>query len=125
MRIPSQFNEDNLYRRGSKRPKSSDSLRQIIRMVVLLVLLIVVMKQAGQPRIYEIFFGEQPETVTLTSDLGDAFDAALITTQQQRVRELTTEQVTQQVATALTQSMSLNEQRQWTAILSRWNSGKP
>ena len=56
MRIPSQFNDDNLYRRGSRRSDSGNSLRHVIRMAVLLVLLIFVMRHAGDPRHYEIFF---------------------------------------------------------------------
>ncbi len=126
MRIPSQFNEDNLYRRGSRRSDSAGSLRQVIRMVVLLVLLVFVMSHAGKPRYYEIFFGVQgeQEIVTVASG-GVSFDAALLATQQQRVKDLPVTEPCRQLAAALTGTLSRHEQRQWITILVHWNYGNP
>ncbi len=126
MRIPSQFNEDNLYRRGARRHDSGDSLRRIIRMSVVLVLLVFVMGQAAKPGVYEVFFGVEPEFEAETVGMAsDGFDATLAATQQQRVRDLSVTEPCRELARVLTRTLSLNEQRQWTVVLARWNSGKP
>ncbi|MEO1614930.1 MAG: hypothetical protein AAFV88_03715 [Planctomycetota bacterium] len=64
MRIPSQFNDSSLYRprqrgkEGKKRPAKTPSLvnRRLFRMGVALLLVVVVMRQARQPRLYRVFF---------------------------------------------------------------------
>lgn len=66
MRIPSQFNDSSLYRprRGEKNakktahvPGGADTRRRLIRLGVALMLVIVVMREAGRPGIYQTFFG--------------------------------------------------------------------
>ncbi len=95
-------------------------------MTVVLLLLIFVMRQAAEPRIYEVFFGVEPESeAEPVGDLSDSFDAALATTQQQRVRDLPVTDPCRRFAAILTQAMPISEQQQWTTVLVRWNAGKP
>mgnify|MGYP003662876201 CR=1 FL=1 len=63
MRIPSQFNDDSLYR-GRKRPATAGgpSYRRLFRLFIALVLVVLVMKEAARPQLYETFFGDSPET---------------------------------------------------------------
>jgi len=56
MRIPSSFTEDNLYRRHPRRQGSKSAHSRLLRLGLAMVLVVVVMRQAGNPRIYEIFF---------------------------------------------------------------------
>lgn len=65
MRIPSQFNEDPWYRRSRQRTTNGD-WRRVTRLVLALLLVLVLMRQAAKPVIYEQFFS------ALTRDLGDA-----------------------------------------------------
>jgi hypothetical protein len=58
MRIPSSLSDDNLYRRHHRHVPSSSVTRRLLRLGLAMVLVIVVMRQAGNPRIYESFFGE-------------------------------------------------------------------
>jgi len=57
MRIPSQLNDDNLYRRRIPRGESARTFRRLIRLVIGLTLVVVVMRQAAQPAVYRTFFG--------------------------------------------------------------------
>lgn len=56
MRIPSQFSEDSLYRRGKRRHESNHAGRRIFRLLVAAVLIVVVMRQAAHKELYEPFF---------------------------------------------------------------------
>lgn len=65
MRIPSQFNDSSLYRprRGEKNaanrpvvPARNDSRRRLIRLAVALALVVVVMREARHPGVYQTFF---------------------------------------------------------------------
>ncbi len=61
VRIPSEFNDDNLYhrdRRGRRGVVSAGSIRRLVRLVIGLVLVVVVMKQAANEAIYRPFFGD-------------------------------------------------------------------
>ncbi|PAY16151.1 hypothetical protein CKO51_28025 [Rhodopirellula sp. SM50] len=71
MRIPSQFNDSSLYRprRGEKNakkrtsvPGAADNRRRLIRLGVVLLLVIVVMREARRPGLYQTFFDAQEET---------------------------------------------------------------
>ncbi|MDV6031728.1 MAG: hypothetical protein F9B45_16880 [Phycisphaera sp. RhM] len=71
MRIPSQFNDSSLYRprRGEKNakkrtsvPGAADNRRRLIRLGVVLLLVIVMMREARQPGLYQTFFDAQEET---------------------------------------------------------------
>jgi len=56
MRIPSSLTEDNLYSRHNRRTKGKSPHRLLLRLILAMVLVIAVMRQAGNPRIYEAFF---------------------------------------------------------------------
>lgn len=56
MRIPSSFTEDNLYSRHNRPTKRKSPHRMLMRLVLAMILVIAVMRQAGNPRIYEAFF---------------------------------------------------------------------
>lgn len=56
MRIPSSLTEDNLYSRHNRRTKGKSPHRQLMRLILATVLVIAVIRQAGNPRIYEAFF---------------------------------------------------------------------
>jgi hypothetical protein len=56
MRIPSSFTEDNLYSRHKRRTKGQSPHRRLMRLGLAMILVIAVMRQAGNPRIYEVFF---------------------------------------------------------------------
>ncbi|QDV87515.1 hypothetical protein [Planctomycetes bacterium TBK1r] len=71
MRIPSQFNDSSLYRprRGEKNakkrtsvPGAADNRRRLIRLGVVLLLVIVMMREARRPGLYQTFFDAQEET---------------------------------------------------------------
>ncbi len=77
MRIPSQFNEDSLYSRvrrakvsgGTRKPlhDSAQTYRRLFRLGIGLILILVVMRQASQPKLYEPFFGKESAKKTQTS----------------------------------------------------------
>lgn len=56
MRIPSQFNQDSLYRRDNRQRDASQNYRRLSRLVLGLALVIVVMQKASQPAMYQTFF---------------------------------------------------------------------
>ena len=62
MRIPSQLDRDNLYRAKNKRPRPNESYRKIIRLCLGLVLVLLVMKQAARPTVYQTFFDPSQPT---------------------------------------------------------------
>ncbi len=79
MRIPSDFNDDNLYRRGidpdlslgagqsrRRRPANRDrstTTRRLLRLVVGLVVVMFLMRHASRPEIYHPFFAEPMQKV--------------------------------------------------------------
>lgn len=65
MRIPSSLTEDNLYIRHNRRTRGRSPYRLLMRLVLAMVLVIAVMRQAGNPRIYEAFF--PPPVVDIAS----------------------------------------------------------
>lgn len=123
MRIPSQFNEDSLYRSRSGRAESDKAVRRLIRLVIALALVVVVMRQAAKPGIYRPFFGQQ-SAVTQTTQLqgqpmgsshaGSAQPAELIT--------ISSEDRT--LANLLVEDLLPSDQRQWVVALSRWQAGR-
>ena len=66
VRIPTQFDDDSLYPADKQRRRRSMPYRQIMRMALAMVLLVVVMNAASQKELYEPFF---PASVT-SSDAG-------------------------------------------------------
>ena len=56
MRIPSQLNQESLYRPKNQRGKSVESYRRIFRLCLGLVLVLLFMRQAARPTVYQTFF---------------------------------------------------------------------
>ncbi|MGB7343659.1 MAG: hypothetical protein WBD20_05580, partial [Pirellulaceae bacterium] len=130
MRIPSQLNDETLYGRRGRRPQSSQPYRRLIRLSVALALVVVVMQQASQPGVYETFFGDQDwETENVGSGnpsptpsvASIANDGSLANSTNHFAIEIPPD--TQATAQTITQSLSVNEQRQWTVVLAQWQSG--
>jgi hypothetical protein len=63
MRIPSSFTDDNLYRQRGRRSVGNSPQRRLLRLLLAMALVIAVMRQAGNPRIYELFFSAPPNNV--------------------------------------------------------------
>ena len=61
MRIPSLLSDESLYQRGRRHHDSGQSFRRLMRLVIALVLVIFVMRQAARTEFYEPFFGKQAE----------------------------------------------------------------
>ena len=122
MRIPSQFNEDNLYRRGRRGNDSAHTSRRLIRLVVGLALVIVVMRQASRPEMYQTFFGPQASSTGGSAD--SVHDRAAITQQTGGSVAVTVDPESRRVAHQLTRELRPEEQRQWVFALSRWQSGR-
>ncbi|WP_145420783.1 hypothetical protein [Planctomycetes bacterium K23_9] len=154
MRIPSQLNDESLYgRRGQSRQSSQPNgqpYRRLVRLCVALALVVVVMKQASHPDVYETFFGNEENHLddsTTNSDLAttaaskaavppsavpahdgtapnDKTETQADDAAQRRIplSEVSTE--SRSVANLITQSLSPNEQRQWTVVLDQWQSNE-
>ncbi|MEM6363794.1 MAG: hypothetical protein AAF745_05165 [Planctomycetota bacterium] len=56
MRIPNQLNQDSLYARGRRSVPAMSSWRRVVRLIIVLALVLVVMRQASRTDVYEIFF---------------------------------------------------------------------
>ncbi len=71
MRIPSEFSDDNFYRRRLGRPPSAgrcaSPTRRLVRLIVSLVLIVFLMRHASRPEIYEIFFAAPLTSVQINS----------------------------------------------------------
>ncbi|MFK8112696.1 MAG: hypothetical protein AB8B91_10850 [Rubripirellula sp.] len=123
MRIPSQFNEDSLYRRDKRSADSSQTQRRLIRLVVALALIVVVMKQARKPAVYRPFFGSQ-----LAPHGGTAATQASITSlasesdSSAAPSEIRAED--RQIANQLVAALEPIDQRDWVKTLSRWLVGQ-
>ena len=147
MRIPSQFNDETLYGRRAKRPSSAHAYRRLLRLAIALVLVIVLMGQASQPRVWRIFFGD-PQAEAIEADQGlpvansnssaiafsntSSNDPAQLDGVSQQaapatLQELASDSIDPAVLAAarvLTRQQTVNEQRQWTVLLDRWQSGE-
>ncbi len=69
MRIPSQFNQDSLYRRDNRQRDSAREYRRLIRLALGLAIVVVVMRQASRPAMYQTFF--DPSSTAETGGLGN------------------------------------------------------
>jgi hypothetical protein len=126
MRIPSQFNEDSLYRRGSRRNESTQTYHRLIRLVIGLALVVVVMGQAGKPAVYQTFFGPQASQPA-GMDPSPQADPSLHTDQALQVGDPLAVPIAPEdrhIALLLTKELSATEQRPWVVALSRWQSGR-
>jgi hypothetical protein len=131
MRIPSQYNEDSLYRRGRGRDESAKNQRRLVRLVIALALVVVVMNQASKPAIYQTFFAPQESAPghwkTSPSRSATAIDpnqpAPANPTPIAPEAPIAPED--RAVAHLLTQELLPTDQREWVVGLSRWQSGRP
>ncbi len=126
MRIPSQFNEDNLFRRGNRRIESVQTYRRLLRLLIGLVLVVVVMRQASKPAIYQTFFGPQASAASGASPPSQAalslgFDAG----QHDDLVDIKITVEDREVANLLVSDLLPLDQRQWVVALSRWQTGRP
>ena len=128
MRIPSQFNEDNLFRRGNRRNESAQTYRQLLRLAIGLTLVIVVMRQASKPAVYQPFFGEPASSVGGASAAGGGSPqthTALEAGFGKDVQGVTISAEDREVANLLASELPPKDQRQWVVTLSRWQFGRP
>ncbi|WP_044255433.1 hypothetical protein [Rhodopirellula sp. SWK7] len=68
MRIPSELHGEPLYGRTRNRrtgPPARQSWRRVIRLTIVLALVVVVMRQASRPGVYQVFFPETARQVTV------------------------------------------------------------
>ena len=99
MRIPSQFNQDSLYRRDNRQRDSAREYRRLIRLALGLAIVVVVMRQASRPAMYQTFF--DPSSTAETGGLGNATQASA--TQASATQASATQALaTQAVGTGLT-----------------------
>jgi hypothetical protein len=125
MRIPSQFNEDSLYRRGRGRNDSAKNQRRLVRLVIALALVVVVMNQASKPAIYQTFFAPQ---ASAPGDLNPSPSRAAAAIDPNRAIPAIPIPIAPEdraVAHLLTQELLPTDQREWVVGLSRWQSGRP
>ncbi|MFG0267016.1 MAG: LapA family protein, partial [Rhodopirellula sp. JB055] len=95
MRIPNEINRDNLYRRRGRGGLPTQTYRRLFRLMLALVLVLMVMKQAARPGVYAIFFPEtmvpvQAETASRLTDKTDANETA---SEWETVQAAVTEQI--------------------------------
>ncbi|EMI55243.1 hypothetical protein [Rhodopirellula sallentina] len=62
MRIPSELHGESLYRGTRSRHRPTQSWRRVIRLSIVLALVVVVMRQAARPGIYQAFFPEASQS---------------------------------------------------------------
>ncbi len=138
MRIPSQFNEDSLYRRGKHPEESAQSYRRLARLLIGLALVIVVMRQASKPAMYRTFFGPQAASVGeadaspmagsgagSAAGVGSAASAGSDNSGvAANIAEVTISPDDRRIANSLTEPLSPADQRQWIFGLSRWQAGQ-
>lgn len=127
MRIPSQFNEDNLFRRGSRRNESAQTYRQLLRLLIGLTLVIVVMRQASRPAIYQTFFGQPASAAGGSSPQAQAASAVGFGVGQggEWIVDVKITPEDRAVANLLTNGLPPTDQRQWVLALVRWQTGRP
>ena len=136
MRIPSHFNQDSLYRRDNRERATADSYRRLIRLVIGLALVIVVMRQASRPAMYQTFFDPSVATAQASGDapsppqgaVGFAGDREVSpnrsteTGDPQQAVPITAED--RRIANAIVADLLPTDQRQWVVALSRWTTGR-
>lgn len=135
MRIPSQFNQDSLYRRENRHRVSRDSYRRLIRLGIGLALVILVMRQAAKPAFYQSFFdptssaqpspleaGVQPIPPSKSSEANSSH-ADLLTGGHRPVAAIDPED--RNIAHEILAELLQSDQRHWVVALSRWRRGQP
>ena len=139
MRIPSHFNQDSLYRRDNRQRETGASNRRLIRLVIGLALVIVVMRQASRPAIYQTFFDPSSLTSTTARQAGDApsppreavgiagdpeSEPSESITRDDSSTPVAVTAEDRKIATALVEDLLPTDQRQWMVSLSQWQTGR-
>ncbi|WP_047817411.1 hypothetical protein [Rhodopirellula islandica] len=95
MRIPNEINRDNLYRRRARGGLPTQTYRRLFRLMLALVLVLMVMRQAARPGVYAIFFPETmvPVQVETTSRLAEKTDAQEALSEWETVQAAVAEQI--------------------------------
>ncbi len=134
MRIPSQFNDDNLYGRRPKRGETLETNRRLLRLVLGLALVFVVMKQASNPAIYQTFFSPSnsqkvPSTQLVAGGMqGQSSDPnsqiAFGRVHQKDLDADVHDPEDRKVAAAVTESLLPSDRRLWVVVLARWTTGR-
>jgi len=130
MRIPSQLNRDSLYRPKNQRPRSNDDYRRIIRLCLGLVLVLLVMKQAARPSVYQTFFDpsatSSPES-NLTNSRENPTNPNSPQTQNQLPESSTASYqfsaVDRKISDRLAGSLPQSDQQLWLKSLLEWKAG--
>ena len=122
MRIPSQFDDDNLYRKKIPRGESVRTFRKLIRLTLGLALVVVVMLQAAKPAVYRPFFGHLPAksggaAAKLPSALAKRTQVSMPENAKAKQTHYSPED--RQIANQLILQLSRKEQVSWTVTLSR------
>jgi hypothetical protein len=120
MRIPSQFNDESLYRRRPNQRDSGDTTRRLIRLTLGLVLVVVVMRQAARPELYQAFFGTPPGQGNPIAGTVPVAPIAAI----ERLDAAEVDPVDQAIARSLTHILLPSDRQQWMVTLSRWKTGR-
>ena len=128
MRIPSEFNDENLYRRRAMRSENGQAYRKLIRLVLGLALVLVIMQQAARPEIYQVFFGPPGSgspvrlgEVTVAGQGAMRPDVA----ESASLAAPTVDAADRAVAQQLMEPLKPSDQVRWLVCLSRWQRGRP
>ncbi|TWT86348.1 hypothetical protein [Neorhodopirellula pilleata] len=144
MRIPSQLHGEPLYRSkrrsghgrshtggdssGSRgKPPADQSWRRVIRLVVVLALVLVLMREAGKPTAYEVFFPSTPQRVASVVDPTD-FSEQTPTSDGERIsggdfqspKPETSTESRRHVEKALAEDLAKLSDQELTAKLAAW-----
>jgi hypothetical protein len=125
MRIPSEFNDESLYRRRRRRGENADTYRKLVRMVIGLALVLVVMRQAARPEIYQTFFGGQRGEEVVPISAPPRLMAGDSAAPPTPLPTLEIDPDDRAVAAKIIAQLRLSDRRQWLVALSRWQTGRP
>ena len=131
MRIPSQLNRDSLYRAKNQRGQAVENYRRVFRLCLGLALVLLVMKEAAKPGLYQVFFDpsnspqianpkSQPVANALKSDVIYRRHSILLDIESLSTLSPSDQKIANQLAETLLQS----DQQLWLKSLIEWQSGK-
>ena len=122
MRIPSQFDDQSLYRKKIPRSESVKTFRKLIRLALGLALVIVVMLEAAKPGVYRPFFGHLPaKSGGAAVNLPSAKAGKTLVSGSKNAENTPTAYSPEdrQIAREIVSQLSREEQVRWTVALSR------
>lgn len=131
MRIPSQLNQESLYRPKNQRGKSVESYRRIFRLCLGLVLVLLFMRQAARPTVYQTFF-DPSQAENQNVDLPTSREKPAIEANNKNSDPTGSSwslsakisKVDREVAGKLTETLRQSDQQLWLKTLLDWQSGK-